>query len=171
MLVPSSMSSEQQTNESISLRGSSPASAYARLAASNISSLYEMPAVVGANPDQPIPVTPTRSPMTPHVYRRGTASRIAGRPERVHSPRIVVLVSDLVWAPTPEYRERANVTRFMRTHGIETSDELVQRSVADIAWFWDAVVDDLEIEFLEPYRRVLDSSRRIEWMARSEGGR
>ena len=39
MLVPSSMSSEQHTKESISLRGSTPASAYAPRAASNISSL------------------------------------------------------------------------------------------------------------------------------------
>jgi acetyl-CoA synthetase len=83
----------------------------------------------------------------------------------------VVRVSDIVWAPTPEYRERANVTRFMRTHGIETYDELVQRSIADIAWFWDAVVDDLGIEFLEPYRRVLDSSRGVEWTTWFEGSR
>ncbi len=43
-------------------------------------------------------------------------------------------------------------------HGIETYEELVARSVGDIAWFWDAVVQDLEISFLTPYERVLDTS-------------
>ena len=49
-------------------------------------------------------------------------------------------MQDVVWSPSPEYVERANVTRFMRAHGIETYEELVARSVGDIAWFWDAVV-------------------------------
>jgi acetyl-CoA synthetase len=80
-------------------------------------------------------------------------------------------VSDVVWSPTPEYIERANVTRFMRTHGIGSYDELVRRSVEDIAWFWDAVVRDLDIEFLEPYERVLDVSRGVEWATWFEGGR
>ena len=39
MLVPSSRSSEQATNESTCVRGSTPASSKARLAAANISSL------------------------------------------------------------------------------------------------------------------------------------
>jgi acetyl-CoA synthetase len=80
-------------------------------------------------------------------------------------------VSDVIWSPTPDYVERANVTRFMRTHGIETYDELVQRSVGDIAWFWDAVVRDLGIEFLAPYERVLDLSRGPEWATWFGGGR
>ena len=46
--------------------------------------------------------------------------------------RIVTAVSDIVWSPTPEYVERANVTRFMRAHGIDTYEDLVQRSVEDI---------------------------------------
>ncbi len=61
MLVPSRRSSEQQTNESISLRGSRPASSYARWAASNISSLYDRPEMIGANPACPTPMTATRS--------------------------------------------------------------------------------------------------------------
>ena len=67
------------------------------------------------------------------------------------------------WEPTPEYIERANVTRLMRAHGIETIDEMRARSVADVAWYWDAVVKDLEIPFATPYERVLDDSGGIEW--------
>jgi acetyl-CoA synthetase len=80
-------------------------------------------------------------------------------------------VNDVVWRPSPDYLERANVTRFMRTHDIETYEELVHRSQDDIEWFWDAVVKDLEIEFFEPYDRVLDTSDGIPWSKWFVGGR
>jgi acetyl-CoA synthetase len=53
---------------------------------------------------------------------------------------------------------RANVARLMRAHRIDDIDELRRRSVEDIEWFWDAVVDDLGIPFATPYERVLDDS-------------
>jgi acetyl-CoA synthetase len=80
-------------------------------------------------------------------------------------------VSEIVWSPTPGNVERANVTRFMRAHRIETYEDLVERSVADVAWFWDAVVRDLDIEFMEPYEQVLDVSRGVEWATWFGGGR
>jgi acetyl-CoA synthetase len=76
----------------------------------------------------------------------------------------------IVWRPSGEYVERANVTRFMRAHGIETYEDLVRRSVEDIAWFWDAVVQDLGIEFFRPYTQVLDTSRGVEWSTWFGGG-
>ncbi len=69
----------------------------------------------------------------------------------------------IVWSPSEEYVERANVTRFMRGSGIGTYEDLVARSTGDVEWFWDAVVRDLGIEFFEPYDRVLDTSKGIEW--------
>jgi acetyl-CoA synthetase len=80
-------------------------------------------------------------------------------------------MSDAVWRPSEEYIERANVTRFMRAHGIETYEELVERSQDDIEWFWDAVVRDLGIEFSTPYERVLDTSEGIPWSTWFVGGR
>jgi acetyl-CoA synthetase len=80
-------------------------------------------------------------------------------------------MSDVVWRPNQEYIDRANVTRFMRTHGIGTYGELVERSQTDIEWFWDAVVKDLEIEFFTPYQRVLDTSVGIAWSKWFVGGR
>jgi acetyl-CoA synthetase len=72
-------------------------------------------------------------------------------------------MDDVVWTPSAEYVERANVTRFMRAHGIGSYDELLERSVSDLEWFWDAVVRDLDLRFFEPYRSVLDRSRGPEW--------
>jgi acetyl-CoA synthetase len=80
-------------------------------------------------------------------------------------------VQGVVWEPSPEYIQHANVTRFMRTHGLDTYDDLVRRSVQDIEWFWDAVVDDLGIEWPGSYERVLDVSNGPEWSTWFVGGR
>jgi acetyl-CoA synthetase len=79
-------------------------------------------------------------------------------------------MSGVVWRPTRDLVERANVTRFMRTHGIEGYEELVRRSQEDIEWFWNAVAADLEIEFFRPYDQVLDTSRGIPWARWFVGG-
>jgi acetyl-CoA synthetase len=79
-------------------------------------------------------------------------------------------MSEVVWRPSPEYVERANVTRFMRAHGIGSYDDLVRRSQDDVEWFWDAVVKDLGIEFFRPYDRVLDTSDGVPWSKWFVGG-
>ena len=80
-------------------------------------------------------------------------------------------MTELAWEPTPEYVERARVTRFMQAHGIGSINELRQRSVEDVEWYWDAAVRDLGIEFATPYERVLDSSRGAPWATWFVGGR
>ena len=72
-------------------------------------------------------------------------------------------MNDFVWEPTPEYIERANVTRLMRKHGIDDYHELVQRSQDDIEWFWQAAIEDVGIDFFEPYTQILDASEGPEW--------
>jgi acetyl-CoA synthetase len=71
-------------------------------------------------------------------------------------------VSDYVWTPTTDYVQNANVTRLARAHGIGDIAELRARSVADIAWYWDAVVRDLGLPFRTPYSQVVDLSQGIE---------
>jgi acetyl-CoA synthetase len=70
---------------------------------------------------------------------------------------------EIIWAPSKDYLERANATRFMKAHGIRSYEELITRSQQDIVWFWDAVVRDLGIEFYEPYTEVLDVSSGMPW--------
>ncbi len=79
-------------------------------------------------------------------------------------------MSEIVWSPSEDYVERANVTRFMRANGIGSYEELVARSQADVEWFWDAVVKDLGLEFYEPYTQVLDTSGGIAWATWFRGG-
>ena len=75
-----------------------------------------------------------------------------------------------VWSPTPDVIERANITRFMRRHGIADHRELVARSIADIEWLWGAVIEDLDIAFFRPHEAILDASRGIAWCRWFVGG-
>jgi acetyl-CoA synthetase len=78
---------------------------------------------------------------------------------------------EIAWRPTPEYIERSRLTAFMRQHGLRDIAELMQRSTSDLDWFWRAVLDDLGIQFYEPYHAVLDTSlgiARTQWCV---GGR
>ena len=78
---------------------------------------------------------------------------------------------EIIWTPPKELREKSNVARFMREHGLPSYEELVRRSTEDVEWFWDAVVRDLNIEFFEPYERVLDASQGIMWAKWFVGGK
>jgi acetyl-CoA synthetase len=75
-----------------------------------------------------------------------------------------------VWRPTVEQVDAANITRLMRAHGIERFDDLVRRSIADPAWFWDAVAHDLDLEFSTPYDQIVDLTRGREWATWFVGG-
>ena len=68
---------------------------------------------------------------------------------------------EIAWHPTREWIERSNLHRFMAAHGIGSLDELQRRSTGDVAWFWDAMIRDLGIEFYEPCSEVVDLSAGI----------
>jgi acetyl-CoA synthetase len=72
-------------------------------------------------------------------------------------------VADVVWTPDEEVLARANVVRLMRRHGFETYRELVARSIDDPDWFWPAAVEDMGLEFFEPWSQVVDRSHGPEW--------
>ena len=65
---------------------------------------------------------------------------------------------DIAWRPSREYIDRSRLLAFMRRHELRDYGELMQRSTTDLEWFWRAVLDDLGIEFYEPYRDVIDLS-------------
>ncbi len=76
-----------------------------------------------------------------------------------------------VWHPTPEYVDRAHLTHFMRRHGIPDYATLMERSTQDIAWFTEAVLEYLGIEFYEPYTQIVDLSRGPQWPRWCVGGK
>jgi len=77
----------------------------------------------------------------------------------------------IVWEPTPDYIESAHLTHFMRQHNIENFDALMQRSTSDVAWFTEAVLKYLQIEFYQPYTQVVDLSSGIQWPHWCLGGK
>ena len=72
------------------------------------------------------------------------------------------MTSDYRWTPTADYLDNARVARLGRAVGTKGIEDLRARSVADIGWYWDAVVRDLGLPFRQPYDQVVDLSRGIE---------
>jgi acetyl-CoA synthetase len=77
----------------------------------------------------------------------------------------------IVWRPNQDYLQRSRLKRFMDRHGLATYEQLMERSTTDISWFWEAVFDDLGIEFFEPYSQVVDLSRGFQWPKWCVGGK
>jgi acetyl-CoA synthetase len=71
--------------------------------------------------------------------------------------------ADIIWRPDPQTAARTRIARFMQQHGLASLEALQQRSVADPAWYWDAVSRDLQWRWSTSYRQVLDTSRGIQW--------
>jgi acetyl-CoA synthetase len=76
-----------------------------------------------------------------------------------------------IWQPDEAVLEHANVVRLMRRHGIDDYWELVRRSQEDPEWFWPAAIEDMGLEFAEPWQQVVDLSRGPEWATWFVGGR
>ncbi len=70
---------------------------------------------------------------------------------------------DVVWRPTPAWVRESRIQQFMTRHNLPSYDALQQRSTEDIAWFWEAILSELDIEFYEPYRQIIDLSRGKAW--------
>jgi acetyl-CoA synthetase len=78
--------------------------------------------------------------------------------------------SPIAWTPDPAQARASRLQRFIDRHGLGDYDTLYRRSITDLEWFWGTVVEDLGLEWLRPYDRVLDLSRGIEWARWYIGG-
>jgi acetyl-CoA synthetase len=72
-------------------------------------------------------------------------------------------MTEVVWRPDEHVLARANVVRLMRAHGHDDYWELVRRSQDDPEWFWPAAIEDMDLEFSQPWDQVADLSRGPEW--------
>lgn len=76
----------------------------------------------------------------------------------------------IVWQPDPTEQAKSNLARLMARHAIADYATLQRQAVADPAWFWAAVLEDLGIEFEQPYSQVLDLGDGIEFPKWCVGG-
>jgi acetyl-CoA synthetase len=67
-----------------------------------------------------------------------------------------------IWYPPKKLVEKSNVKKFMNEHGIKDYKDLIKRSTEDIEWFWDAAIEELNVEWFEKYKKVLDASK-VQW--------
>ncbi len=72
-------------------------------------------------------------------------------------------MSDIVWRPSAAYVERSRLRRFCEQHGLNSLEALHERASADPAWFWEAVVQDLGLDWWRPYHQVLDARDGPAW--------
>ena len=59
----------------------------------------------------------------------------------------------------------------MKKHGIASYPELVKKANDNIAWYWDAINDDLDLQWFKKYDQVHDSSAGIPWTKWFLGGK
>ncbi|HZV78451.1 MAG TPA: AMP-binding protein [Candidatus Binatus sp.] len=80
-------------------------------------------------------------------------------------------MTDVVWTPTPEYVNDANLTRFMKRVGSGTLEELWAYARDDIARFYHELVSQLGLAWFTPYAQTLDLSRGLPFARWFVGGR
>ncbi|MEZ5651019.1 MAG: AMP-binding protein [Burkholderiaceae bacterium] len=69
--------------------------------------------------------------------------------------------SEIVWRPDATTIERANLTAFLRSHGLTGFDALNARASADPHWFHEALIAYAGYRFFKPYTTVLDLSEGL----------
>ncbi|TVY10963.1 AMP-binding protein [Paenibacillus cremeus] len=75
-----------------------------------------------------------------------------------------------VWHPEQAYIEKTRLFRFMQKFGYDDYDAFYKKSITDIDWFWNAVVQDMGIAWFRGYDRVVDLSAGIGWPSWFKGG-
>ena len=73
---------------------------------------------------------------------------------------------EVVHEPSEAFVESTNVWEFMQAHDIDDYGELIERTTTEVPdnsasgvdWFWDELVDYLDIDFYEPYDQVRDNT-------------
>src|SRR5437773_7274434 len=78
---------------------------------------------------------------------------------------------EIVWRPTPEVLEQANVVRLMRRLGFADFRALQRFSAEEPERFWPAAIEDMGLEFSHPWDRVADLTRGPEWATWFVGGK
>jgi acetyl-CoA synthetase len=75
------------------------------------------------------------------------------------------------WTPTAAVLAESNVARFAASVDCASFEQLLQRSIDEPAWYWDAAVRFLDLPFSTPYVEVLDDRDGAAWARWFVGGR
>jgi len=89
----------------------------------------------------------------------------------LHKSKTFPFGQKIIWKPNPEWIKESNLQKFMTTRNISNYDALMERSICDIAWFWDEVIQDLDIQFYQPYDEIVDLSGGYQFPKWCVGGK
>ena len=78
---------------------------------------------------------------------------------------------EVIWRPGDEERERTNAMRLAHKLGFDDYWELVRFSASRPERFWPAAIEDMGLEFSQPWDAVVDLSRGPEWATWFVGGK
>ncbi len=76
-----------------------------------------------------------------------------------------------VWQPSAAYTRGSHLERLMRRLGLSDYDELYRYSVTDPGGFWRATLEEIGVEWFEPYEGYVDLSRGVMWPEWFPGGK
>ena len=68
----------------------------------------------------------------------------------------------IAWQPDPETVANTNLAAFWQKQGLDSYKALLEWATEDVGRFWEAALDDLNIEFYTPPTQIYDPSTGIE---------
>ena len=75
------------------------------------------------------------------------------------------------WTPAEDFKKSTRLYQWMQKHGYNSYDDFYQKSIEDIAWFWDEAVNELNMEWYEPYKETLNLANGIKYPDWFVGGK
>ena len=68
-----------------------------------------------------------------------------------------------IFVPSAGQMARSNIGRLMKKYSISNWCQLIEKANSDIEWYWNAVNEDLGIEWFRKYNKTYDSQAGIPW--------
>ena len=78
--------------------------------------------------------------------------------------------AEIAWRPDAAASAASNLAAFMRSLGVASYEELLERADREPEWFFDGLLKHIDYRFYRPYERVLDDSRGAPWRRWCIGG-
>ena len=79
------------------------------------------------------------------------------------SSKVGLLTERFIFVPSADQVSKSNIGRFMNKQGISNWHQLVDRANSNIEWYWNAVNEDLGIDWFQKYDKTYDSQEGVPW--------
>ena len=79
--------------------------------------------------------------------------------------------SQWIWEPSSEFIRNTNVYKFMQRLGLSTLKEFLEFSQKDPEAFWRELDHEVNIEWFQPYEKILDTTQGVPWTRWFVGGK